>query len=371
MKIAILGTRGIPNFHGGFEQFAEYLSVGLLKLGYDVTVYNSSEHPFKENFFNGVKVKTFYCPEKKYGSFSHFIYDWLCSKDAALNEQYDIIYHAGYQSSSPSIMKFKKKSKAVWVTNMDGLEWKRDKWSKPVKLLTKIMEKIAVKYSDFIIADNIGIQTYYRENFKLESKYIAYGANIPNDVSDKFLNDYKLDINNYYIIVARLEPENSIEIILDGFLKSNSNKTFVVIGKCFTKYGSFLKKKYIKNQNIKFIGGVYDKNKLDSLRKYSSIYFHGHTVGGTNPSLLEAMSLGCFIVHHNNSFNNSVIRSSLYSFKNSSDVANILFNKENNNIVNVNELRNNNISIIKNEYSWEKILDNHNQFFRSIINHKI
>lgn len=368
MKIAILGTRGIPNFHGGFEQFAEYLSIGLFKLGHDVTVYNSSEHPFNEKYFKGVKLKHIYCPENKLGPFSHFIYDWLCSKDATSNEKFDIIYHAGYQSASLAILRFKNKSKAKWITNMDGLEWKRDKWSKPVKLLTKIMERIAVKYSDYLISDNLGIQFYYDKNFNIKSKYLAYGAEISENVLEEYLKEYNLIIDNYYVLVARLEPENSIEIILDGYIKANSAKPFLVIGKFATKYGSFLKSKYSDNENIKFLGGVYDKDKLDSLRKYSAIYFHGHTVGGTNPSLLEAMALGCFIVHHNNGFNNSVIGNISYTFKNYIDVTNIIVNHETYKLSDIEDFRSQNISIIKKEYSWDKIINEHNQFFKSVIN---
>jgi hypothetical protein len=368
LNIAILGTRGIPNYHGGFEQYAEYLSVGLHKLGHSVSVYNSSEHPFNEKNFKGVRLIKIYCPEKKYGAFSHFIYDWLCSKDATINNQFDIIYHLGYQSASPAILRFKNKSKAVWITNMDGLEWKRDKWSTPVKFLTKIMERIAIRSSDFLISDNIGIQSYYKINFNADSKYLAYGADISNYVDEELILEHNVNSENYYILVARLEPENSIEIILDGFLKSKSIKPFLIVGKHNTKYGALLKSKYHNNINIRFIGGVYEKNKLDALRKYSSIYFHGHTVGGTNPSLLEAMALGCFISHHNNDFNNSVIKNNTFSFKNCFDVSKIINNYEKSGIKDIDSFKNQNITIISNEYSWGKIINEHNQFFKSVIN---
>ena len=113
---------------------------------------------------------------------------------------------------------------------------------------------------------------------------------------------------------------------------------------------------------------VYEKNKLDALRKYSSIYFHGHTVGGTNPSLLEAMALGCFISHHNNDFNNTVIKNNIFSFKNCFDVSKIINNYEKSGIKDIDSSKNQNINIILNEYSWKKIINEHNQFFKSIIN---
>ena len=367
MNIAILGTRGIPNFHGGFEQYAEYLSVGLAKLGHSVTVYNSSEHPHRDSNFNGVNIRTIYCPESRYGAFSHFIYDWLCSKDAALDDQFDIIYHAGYQSAAPAILRFNHKNKPIWITNMDGLEWKRDKWSLPVKVLTKIMERMAIRSSDYLISDNIGIQLYYKTNFDIDSKYLAYGADIPADVDEELILEYNLNSDEFYILVARLEPENSIEIILDGFVKSSSTKPFVVVGKHNTKYGEFLRSKYTINSNIIFIGGIYEKDKLDSLRKYSSIYFHGHTVGGTNPSLLEAMALGCLVSHHNNDFNNAVMKNKRFSFKNHFDVSTLIDNYEKTGIKDIGFVKNENKSTILNGYSWDKIIGEHNEFFKSVI----
>ena len=366
MEIAILGSRGIPNRHGGFEQYAEYLGVGLFELGHSVTVYNSSEHPFDGHYFNGVTLRKVYCPEKRFGSFSHFIYDWLSSKDATKSNQFDIIYHLGYQSASPAILAFKKRSNAVWITNMDGLEWKRDKWNTPIKMLTKVMERIAVKMSDYLISDNTGIQSYYQENYGVDSKYLAYGANIPVYVEKKWITEYNLISETYFILVARLEPENSIEIILDGYLKSKSCKPFIIVGKHNTKYGSLLKFKYKNNDQIRFIGGIYEKSKLDALRKFSSIYFHGHTVGGTNPSLLEAMALGCFISHHNNVFNNSVMKNNVLAFNNYSDVSNIINEFEKNMINDISVIRNTNVSTVVKDYSWQKIVGEHNDFFISV-----
>ena len=286
MKIAILGTRGIPNEYGGFEQFAEYLSTGLVDRGHQVAVYNPSWHSYQKEFFKGVEIIKKHCPEKTIGSLAHFLYDWICSKDAK-KRGFDVIYHAGYLSAGPSIFFLSKKSDVCWVTNMDGLEWKRDKWNKPVKWLAKQMEKIVVRHSNYIISDNIGIQKYYKEKFKTNSTFLPYGAAIPEYVSDQFIEEFKLKINQYYILVARLEPENSIETILDGFCESKSKTPFVVVGRNNSRYGEFLKRKYYSNDKIIFVGGVYNIDKLNSLRKYAKLYFHGHTVGGLTRLFLK------------------------------------------------------------------------------------
>jgi len=363
MKIAILGTRGIPNEYGGFEQFAEYIGRGLVGKGHEVTIYNSSEHSLKENTFKGVHIVHKYCPEKKIGALAHFLFDWQCSKHAS-SKNYDIIYHAGYGSAAPAIFMFSRQSKSIWVTNMDGLEWKRDKWSKPVKWITKQMERIAVKYSDHLISDNVGIQEYYKKTYNAISTFLPYGAEIPKNVSEQPLKEFNVKPNQFYILVARLEPENSIETILDGFCESNSKTPFIVVGGDNTNYGRFLKKKFRINKKIVFVGGVYNVNKLNSLRRYAKLYFHGHTVGGTNPSLLEAMALGASIVAHNNPFNFSVLESFGDYFSYKEDVCRVIEKKE--------KHKNNNwnkeqcVKKIKENYNWKKIINDHESFFKEI-----
>lgn len=362
MKIAILGTRGIPNNYGGFEQFAEYLGVGLVSRGHEVTVYNSSNHIYNKSSYKGINLIFKYCPEDKIGAFANFYYDWICSYDA-YKKDYDIVYHAGYQSAAPAIKYFSSKSKSVWITNMDGIEWKRDKWSKPVKLLTKIMEKIAIKYSDYLISDNIGIQEYYFNTHKVKSFLLEYGANVPEKIDNKILNKYNLVDYEYSLIIARLEPENSVDVILQGYSRSGTKNPILVIGNHNTRYGKILKLKFSENKNIRFVGAIYAKKHLDGLRKFAKFYFHGHTVGGTNPSLLEAMAVGSNVVAHNNSFNKSVINGKGVFFSNSDDVENIILNESK---YNSNENRKAVKEIVKSKYCWDKIITQHITLFKKL-----
>lgn len=365
MKIALLGTRGIPNYHGGFEQFCEYFSSGLVERGHSVTVYNSSEHPFQETKLKGVQIVHKFCPEKNLGPFAHFIYDFLCTKDAISRDEFDIIMHCGYQSAAPAIWLYKHK-KAVIVCNMDGLEWKRDKWSFPIKLLTKLFERITVKNCRYLVSDNIGIKKYLENKYSAHSKFIPYGSNIEDLGKLDYLIEFDLTIYKYYIIVARLEPENSIETILLGYTESNANLPLIVVGNHNSHHANYLIKKFQNNSKIKFIGGVYDKNKLDSLRKYSKIYFHGHTVGGTNPSLLEAMSLGCFIVYHNNPFNSSVLEKNGKPFLSTSEICSILKTSETSGFDDEQESRKKCMEIIAEKYSWNKIIEDYENYFKNI-----
>jgi len=360
MKIAILGTRGIPNHYGGFEQFAEYLSVGLVRRGHDVTVYNSHSHLYQENEYEGVKIKHIYDPENRIGTAGQFIYDFLSILDTR-KENYDIILQLGYASSSLFFGLHSKNS--IVITNMDGLEWRRTKYSKKVQKFIQWAEILAVKKSDFMISDSIGIQNYINAKYNKKTVYIPYGSYVIENYDANTCLEYNLEKYNYDMLIARLEPENSIEIILDGVANSKARRKFLVIGNYKTKYGKYLKNKFKSHLNIIFIGGIYNQSKLNDLRKFSNLYFHGHTVGGTNPSLLEAMGSQSLICANNNEFNSAILGQDAFYFKNKEDVANILnINKKNYEV-----FIENNIRKIKNIYEWDNIIDQYEKFLLSCL----
>lgn len=369
MKIAFISTRGIPNNYGGFEQFAEYISVGLVNRGHEVVVYSPHFHPYKKDNYKGVKIKHIYSPENWMGSsIGSFFYDFLSLRDALKKGNFDIIYEAGYTSIVPAYIWFgiDKIKQPIFTTNMDGLEYKRTKFSNWTRRFLFWEEKTTVKYSHYLIADNLGIQDYYREKYGKESDFLAYGANIYNNYDESILEEYKLKKDNYLLLIARLEPENNIEMVIEGYLKSNNtSKPLIIIGKTNTPHGKYLVKKHRNNPNIRFIGGIYDFDKVNSIRYFSSIYFHGHSVGGTNPSLLEAMASSSYIIAHNNKFNKSVLEGDAIYFKTSTDLARILSKSIN---LEKRELFvKNNLGKIRNKYSWEKLIDDHENYFLRLL----
>jgi glycosyltransferase involved in cell wall biosynthesis len=358
VKIAILGTRGIPNHYGGFEQFAEYLSIELVREGHQVIVYNSHNHPYQLNEWNGVDIIHIADPEDTIGTAGQFVYDLLCIVDAR-KRGFDVILQLGYTSSS--IWGGLLPKSAIIVTNMDGLEWKRSKYSKPVQRFLLFAEKLGVKYSDHLVSDSIGIQKYILDKYNRASTYIAYGAHCITTFRKDTLHQYKLQPSKYSMLIARLEPENSIELILDGVVASGSDEPFMVIGNHKTKYGEYLKCKYASNDNIHFLGGIYDIKKLNDLRYYCKFYFHGHTVGGTNPSLLEAMASGAIICAHDNIFNRSILGDDSQYFTRISDISRILTKD----VVDEQreKMRNSNFQKIKQLYSWEYITEQYIKLF--------
>jgi len=357
MKIAIVGTRGIPNHYGGFEQFAQYLSLGLLNRGCEVWVYNSHLHPYQQNTWKSVNI--IHCKdwEDKMGAAGQFIYDLNCIIDSR-KRNFDLILQLGYTSSSVWGKLLPKKT--IIITNMDGLEWKRSKFSKNVQRFLKYAEKLAVKTSNHLVADSIGIQQHLKERYNKDATYIAYGANVFNSPNTAILETYKLQEYKYSMLIARMEPENNVETILDGYVKSNCKHPFIVIGKTENKFGNYLKDRFKNKDNIRFIGGIYDIELLNNLRYYAQLYFHGHSVGGTNPSLLEAMSSNALIVAHNNIFNKSILGEDAMYFENSEDVVDILSNEEPKNRASIIQ---NNTQKIKTLYSWDKIIDDYEKLF--------
>lgn len=364
MKIGIIGTRGIPNNYGGFEQFAEQFSEYLVTNGHKVTVYNSSNHPFRETDYHGVKLIRKYDPEDKIGTTGQFIYDALCILDSR-KQQFDIVLQLGYTSSS--VFGFMLPSRALIFTNMDGLEWKRSKYNKYVQSFLKKAEKWAVKTSDYLIADSLGIKEYLKEKYNKSSYYIPYGAEIFYDQDSSILNNYKLKEFSYNLILARMEPENNIETITRAYISSKMEMPLVIIGNYNNSFGEYLINKY-RNEKVQFLGAIYEKKTINNLRYFSNIYFHGHSVGGTNPSLIEAMGCKTFIVAHDNIFNKYILGNDACYFDSENTLLDILKTYPlKSNFAN---FINNNVNKVKEVYNPELIFKQLEELFLKYLNAK-
>jgi glycosyltransferase involved in cell wall biosynthesis len=357
MTIGILGTRGIPNHYGGFEQFAQYLAKGLVDKGHIVFVYNSGSHPYQQSTWNGIHIIHCKDPENRIGTAGQFIYDYNCLQDAR-KRNFDILLQLGYTSSSVWYRFWPKK--VINIVNMDGLEWKRSKYTKLTQKFLQWAESLAVKYGDVLIADSIGIRNYIQTKYQREAVYIPYGADIPENFSDRYMVDLGLRANQYFLLIARMEPENNIEMVIRGYLESGHHYPLIIIGNTQNKYGQFLFKKYASSL-VRFQGSIYDFALINSLRHFSALYFHGHSVGGTNPSLLEAMACGCNIAAHNNEFNRAILRDDAKYFSNVLDVKKIIIQPLQQDLNSQHTL--NNIQRIKTSYNWKKIIDDYEGIF--------
>ena len=320
MKIAIAGTRGIPNNYSGFEQLAEYLSKALVEMGHEVYVYSSHNHLYQQPTWHGVNIIHQYDPEYKVGTFGQFIYDYNCIRDSRKRD-FDVILLLGYTSSS--VWGWLLPKKAVVFSNMDGLEWKRSKYSPLVQRFLKVAERLAVQTSDYLVADSLGIQSYLKDKYSVQSTFIPYGAHAFHQPDASVPAAFDLQPYGYDMLMARMEPENNIATILQGVQAARTERPFLVIGNYKKKYGYYVYNRY-NGGRIRFIGGLFDIGKLNSLRYFSNLYFHGHSVGGTNPSLLEAMASGALICAHRNEFNESILNEHAYYFSDSGQVRQVL-----------------------------------------------
>ncbi len=365
MKIGILGTRGIPNRYGGFEQFAERLSVDLAQRGHAVWVYNSHTHPVKDKIWEGVNRVLCFDPEFLLGTPGQFIYDLNCILDSR-RRNFDIILQLGYTSSSIWHKLLPRRSKIV--TNMDGLEWQRSKYSRPARRFLQHAERLAVKSSDALIADSEAIGDYLGTKYKVKSFYIPYGAYPFLSPDENIPATYGVDPGRYFLVIARMQPDNHIAEIIKGVLDSgNQDCPLVIVGSTKNSYGAGLEKRY-GSQIIRFLGPVFDKDHLDNLRYFSKLYFHGHSSGGTNPSLLEAMAASATICAHDNPFNREVLGDNGFYFKDQAGVAgviNMVF-QESHREKAVRE----NLARIRDRFQWGRIIGEYEKLFTGLLHDK-
>jgi len=349
LKIGILGSRGIPNAYGGFEEFAQHLAEGLVLRGHEVFVYNSSLHPYKEKKWRAVNI--IHCTdwEDKLEAAGQFIYDLNCIRDAR-KRNYDILLQLGYTSNS--IWHGLWPKEAINIVNMDGLEWKRTQYSKPVRRFIRKAEAWAARHADYMVADSPGIQQYISEKYNKPSTFIPYAAEVFTEPDETLLNTYGLHPSRYYLVVSRLEPENNVEMILQGYMNSKQDRELVIVGG-INKFGKLWKAKY-RNEKIKFVGPVYDRKALNNLRYFSKLHFHGHSVGGTNPSLLEAMACRCNIAAHDNIFNRAILGNEADYFSDSRQVSFILDSQNDDSEADIRKEEN--LKKIREVYNWENIV---------------
>jgi len=316
MRVGLLGSRGVPNRYGGFEEFAEQVCKYWADSGHDVFVYcedNEQKEVFAYEKVNQIFIKASILP-----GLSQFIYDYRCTKHA-LTLNLDVIYHAGYATSVFGNLVFKKELDGKLVYNMDGLEWKRSKFNKVTRWLTRKLEKAAALSGAELVSDNKGIQDYLKAEYGVSSTLIEYGADIISDEIECF-EQYP---ESYDLVIARFEPENHIEEIIAAY-ENQKEANLVLVANMGTKLYKKLSSRVEQAQNIIFNGPIYNKSELAYLKSHCRYYIHGHSVGGTNPSLLEALAGGCNILIHDNDFNKDVVGQYGQTWSNQTKLENLI-----------------------------------------------
>ena len=353
-RVAIIGTQGVPANYGGFETLVENILGEHCSDDIEYTVYCSSKDmPERLDSYKGAKLK--YISWRANGVQS-ILYD-IAAMIRSIRG-YDTILVLGV-SGCTFLPIFKLFSRAKVIVNIDGLEHRRDKWTRAVRKFLLLSEVIAVKSAHTIIADNKGIADYVDWRYKKEAKLIAYGddhalCNVANDKQQEILAHYGLEKGNYSISVCRIEPENNCHITLDAF--ANSGKPLVFVGNWKrSEYSRQLKDKYGKYPNIKLIDSIYDLDILYTLRSNAQYYIHGHSAGGTNPSLVEAMFLGRPVLAYDVVYNRETTHQKAHFWQNSNELQRL---------VERNDLTGDDIKKVAQEcYTWEKIAKQYEELY--------
>ncbi len=304
LRIAILGSRGIPARFGGFETFAEELAVRLTRRGCEVTVFCEQETADPPAEYKGIRLRYVRTP-RLVGLRS--VWSDLSALIACLRG-YDHVYMLGYHAAFTFVLP-RLLGVDLWV-NMDGLEWRRTKWSGPARVYLRVSEALAVLFARHLIADAEAIGAHLVAAYPRSAKKIAvipYGVEVPTNLDRGHLASWGLVAGGYDLIVCRLEPENHVLEIIRGHAATRGDCPLVIVGdhQSGTRYVEQLRRE--AGADVRFIGPLYVPQRLTALRAYCRVYLHGHSVGGTNPSLLEAMACGNRVIAHDNPFNREVL----------------------------------------------------------------
>lgn len=304
----MVGTRGVPARYGGFETAVEEIGKRLVTAGHEVTVYCRGErHPEPE--YLGMRLVYLPAVEKKVAeTLSHTglsVLHAFRSKIARDGADVALVFNAANAPLLPVL----RTLRIPVATHVDGLEWKRTKWSGAGRRYYRAAEAMAVRWSDALIADAVGIQDYYRERFGAESVFIPYGAPILSETDTGKLAAAGYRPGEFHLVVARFEPENHVHLAVEGYRRSAARKPLVVVGSApyADAYTAQVKELAGDDPRITFLGGVWDQDLLDALYAGALTYVHGHSVGGTNPSLLRAMGAGASVLAYDVNFNREVL----------------------------------------------------------------
>ncbi len=350
-RVAIIGTVGIPARYGGFETLAENLVVNLAsKL--DLTVYCSAiDCESKLDSYEGAKLR--YIQFRANGIQSIF-YD-VCSLASAMWKS-DVLVVLGVSGAIflPFVRLF---SRSIIVTNVDGVEWKREKWGIMAKTVLRVSEWFAARFSHCVIGDNPAIQEHLRKEYGCPSEYIAYGGDHveihSNDVAKSTATQPSKSVEPYALALCRIEPENNVHLILEAFSLDVSPIKLVFVGNWDSSdYGRELKAKYSVTANIEIREPTYDIAELYSLRKDAQFYVHGHSAGGTNPALVEAMYMRIPVFAFDVAYNRHTTKNRAFYFKSAEELLRLVCDTSEEAIANCGEEMGNLAGV---EYAWKNI----------------
>mgnify|MGYP001417263124 CR=1 FL=1 len=363
LKIAIIGSRGYPYVYSGYETLVKELSERLVKKGHRVRVY-CHKSLFKKRPKNVNGIELIYTPSIRAKVFSQ-LYNSFFSFMHVFFSDVDVVFVVN-SANGPFGILTKLSGKKICI-NVDGLEWLRPKWKGLGSVYFLFASKLATLLFDEIITDSVEMNKVYRNKFGKKSTVIAYGSTMKVEKKSKILEKFNIKKKQYYLIVGRLIPDNNSKLIIEGFLKSNSNKSIVIVGDVPYNDNYANDIKLLRSKRVIFIGYVHDQVDLTTLYKNCFGYIHGHEFGGTNPTMINALYLNCQIVALNTIFNREMLKNkeTIYFNKDLDSISECikLFEKK------YKEIMKKNITYkIPRKYNWNHITKLYIRTFESLMN---
>ena len=368
INISIVGTRGYPYVYSGYETFVKQLGERLVSKDCNVTVY--CHKGLFDNRPKEIKgIKLVYIPTIETKILSQPVHSFLSIIHACFSRPDVILVVNSANGPFGLITKLFRIPTAI---NVDGLEWLRPKWKGLGSIYFKWASKMATLFYDQIINDSDEMRKVYLDLFKRDSKVIAYGADIRKSENSELINKWNLTQRDYFLVIGRLIPDNNADLIIKGFLKSNSNKKLVIVGDVSYKdaYASNLKK--INDKRLIFTGYVKDQDVLAELYHNCYVYVHGHEFGGTNPTMIKAMAYSCAILALDTVFNKEMLQKGKFG---------LFFKKELISVTNqieycekekleIDKLRQESINGISEKYDWDFVTSQYLEVFNSLVSQR-
>lgn len=363
MKIAILGTRGIPACYGGFETFAEELSTRLVEKGHEVTVYGRSNIiDYQGRWYRGVRLTILPTISHKY---LDTVVHTFISLVHVLFRDFQIVLICNAANSPFSFIPRIRRKKVI--INVDGIERKRAKWNGLGRLWYRIGEICATILPNVTVSDARVIQDYYRETYGKETVFIPYGATVEKASSTDVLQKFGVKPGNYMLYVSRLEPENNCHLVIKAFEQVETDMNLVIVGDAPYSQAYIEGLKATKDPRVIFTGYVFGPGYRE-FQSHAYCYIHATSVGGTHPALIEAMGFGNCVIANGTPENREVVRDAAVIFEENSEADLV---KKIEMVVNgqscVEDYRRKAAKMIEEHYTWEKITDAYEKLFRECL----
>lgn len=347
MRVAIIGSRGLPPRYGGFEVFAHHLAEKFSEKDFKTVVYCFSS--LRAENYNLENVKRIFITPFPVKSLQKMYVSSIATIRAVFFEKVDVIIFLG--ASAGFLMWLPRAFSIYTIFNPDGFEWKRARWRPAGRLLLKFLEFLSVKFASKIVYDSRAIGSYIKATYKKDGIFVPYGCSDCLTDEEKWREiekEYNITKNGYYLVVGRAVAENNLHIIYEGFLKSNTSKKLVFIVNT-TPAG------LTRNERVVFTGSIFDRKKLNTLRKNAFAYIHGHSVGGTNPSLLESIGCNNLVIAYDVPFNREVLGDAGLYFDSADTLKEIIEKLECGIPLDTNEILKYYDKIKNDIYNWSKV----------------